>query len=94
MAIAELERVLSWSPRPGQPEAQSPKPEAGSRSIALANRPSPTADMLRLAVGELARRSNPIFVAMRGLVFRMIPARVQQQRQARSVTFPGIGEVP
>jgi len=50
--------------------------------------------MLRLAVGELARRSNPIFVAMRGLVFRMIPARVQQQRQARSVTFPGIGEVP
>lgn len=46
------------------------------------------------ALGELAGRSNPIFVAMRDLVFRMIPARVQQQRLARIVTFPGIGEVP
>jgi 2-polyprenyl-6-methoxyphenol hydroxylase-like FAD-dependent oxidoreductase len=46
------------------------------------------------ALGELARRSNPIFVVMRDLVFRMIPARVQQQRLARIVTFPGIGEVP
>jgi hypothetical protein len=46
------------------------------------------------ALGELARRANPIFVAMRDLVFRMIPARVQQQRNARIVTFPGIGEVP
>ena len=44
------------------------------------------------ALGRLARYSNPIIVAVRDVFFRMIPARVQQQRLMRIVTFPGVAE--
>ena len=41
------------------------------------------------AVGRLARQSNPIVVAIRDSLFRMIPPRVQARQLARIVTFPG-----
>ena len=44
------------------------------------------------ALGRIARYSNPMIVAVRDTFFRMIPARVQQQRLMRIVTFPGIAE--
>jgi hypothetical protein len=44
------------------------------------------------ALGRIARYSSPTFVAVRDAIFRMIPARVQQQRLMRIVTFPGIAE--
>ena len=44
------------------------------------------------ALGRIARYSSPMIVAVRDTFFRMIPARVQQQRLMRIVTFPGIAE--
>ena len=44
------------------------------------------------ALGRLALYSSPTFVAVRDWFFRMMPARLQQQRLMRIVTFPGVAE--
>jgi hypothetical protein len=44
------------------------------------------------ALGRLALYSSPMIVAVRDWFFRMMPARVQQQRLLRIVTFPGVAE--
>lgn len=42
------------------------------------------------AMGRLARVTNPVVVALRDLAFRLMPARVQEQRLASILTFPGV----
>jgi 2-polyprenyl-6-methoxyphenol hydroxylase-like FAD-dependent oxidoreductase len=41
------------------------------------------------AIGRLATHANPLIVAARDLLFRMMPARVQERRLERILTFPG-----
>lgn len=42
------------------------------------------------AIGRLANHANPVIVAARDLLFRMMPARVQERRLERILTFPGV----
>ena len=42
------------------------------------------------AIGRLANHANPMIVAARDLLFRMMPARVQERRLERILTFPGV----
>lgn len=42
------------------------------------------------AIGRIAKHANPLIVAARDLLFRMIPARVQERRLERILTFPGV----
>lgn len=43
------------------------------------------------AVGNLARRSNPMFVALRDLAIRLTPRKIQDAQLADIVTFRGAG---
>jgi 2-polyprenyl-6-methoxyphenol hydroxylase-like FAD-dependent oxidoreductase len=43
-------------------------------------------------VGRLARVSNPVFVALRNMIFRLMPARVQERQLAEVLTFPGVSD--
>jgi 2-polyprenyl-6-methoxyphenol hydroxylase-like FAD-dependent oxidoreductase len=42
------------------------------------------------AIGRLANHANPLVVAARDWLFRTMPARVQERRLERIVTFPGL----
>lgn len=42
------------------------------------------------AIGRLAAYAHPLIVAARDLLFRLMPAGVQERRLARVVTFPGV----
>lgn len=64
--------------------------EVGSRFESLRRRRVQSIVDQSFAMGRIAKHANPLIVAARDLLFRMIPPRVQEQRLARIVTFPGV----